>query len=156
MEVLIPGLAQVAGLSPARADARIRAVEEKQGSTAMRPCPREGLRREGADIVTDDRNALDPQGVEQRREIGGENIRRRVLDRPSVAPARIAETAQIRGDDVEALRQRRNVLLPHPAEFRLAMQEHERRPRARAEIIDGEIGRLDPLIGQGHGRDGLR
>src|SRR5579864_5907035 len=56
---------------------------------------------------------------------------------------RIAETAQVRRDDIELRRKCRNAFPPHAAELGPAMKQKERRAPALAQVMDADAVRGD-------------
>ena len=138
MEVLVPGLAQVAGRGPALADAGRRAVEEKQAGEPLRVFARERLHHIGADIMADEPNAIEPERVEQAADILCVHLGTRVVGRIGVGLIRAPEAAQVGRDQVKAIAQPRHGAHPHAREFRPAVQQHEWRPRAVAQVMHAD------------------
>ena len=142
VEGLIPDLLQVLRLGQAPADAGIRAVEEQAGD-ALRPVAGQALGRERADVVGEEADrAVEAERVEKSGEVVGKHLGRHLVGRPGIGLLGITKAAQIRRDEVEALVQERHQPPPGPAELWPAVQEHERRPGALAQVMDAVGARI--------------
>ncbi len=89
--------------------------------------------------MADDADLAKAERIEQRQHIGGMLIG---TERPNGLVA-VAEAAQVRREQGEAIGKPRHHRLPGEPEFRPAMQQQQRRPRAGARDMERGTVRLD-------------
>src|SRR5258708_39852494 len=117
MEGLVPNRAEVIGRRPTRAEAGIRAVEEKQAAKPLRMLPRQALGGIGADVMRDDASARNTKAVHERKYIGSMDIGGHPPRRGQRHLFGVAEAAEGRGYHIATAPANGSAFAPDGPEF---------------------------------------